>query len=304
MRNRWSNLIVAFALILAFSRFTQAQSQTSSAPAKPLSAGDQQFNAREILNGTWRGDATHAGRRNGFGDNLETPEPPLTDWAKQHLLYKSISHDSLSGTRIPGSDRPGHVCPNNQNPCFSADINGVPTNDPKGEYPAKDCEPLSTPAMYDYVSFGSTEFVTTPDGSRIHMMVEYHREWRTFWLNREHPKDLDPTYEGDSAAHWEGNELVVDTIGYNAKTMVTQSVGHSKSDAFHLVERFRFLDRDHFAIDMTYYDPKAWGDKSWAGFHRYYHRVKNDDFQEFICSPREYMEYEGRVSGGHGTSNN
>jgi hypothetical protein len=304
MRNRWPNSVVAFfALILVFSTFTRAQSQ-ASAPTKLSSTADQQFNARDLIDGTWRGDTTHAGRRNGFGDNIETPEPPLTEWAKQHLLYKSISHDALSGTHIPGWNRPGHVCPNNQDPCFSADINGVPTNDPKGEYPAKDCEPLSTPAMYDYVSFGSTEFFTTPDKSRIYMLVEYHREWRTFWLNRDHPKDLDPTYEGDSAAHFEGNDLVVDTIGYNGKTMVTQNVGHSKSDAFHLVERFRFLDRDHFVIDMTYYDPKAWGDKAWTGFHRYYHRVKNEDFLEFICSPREYMQYEQRVAGVHGTSDN
>jgi hypothetical protein len=304
MRLRCSVSIAALALALGISPFAFGQSKAPTAPANPASTGDQQFSVRDLLDGTWRADATHNGRRNGFGDNIETPEPPLTEWAKQHLLYKSISHDSLSGTHIPGWDRPGHVCPNNQDPCFSADINGVPTNDPKGEYPAKDCEPLSTPAMYDYASYGLTDFHTSPDESRIYMFVEYHREWRTFWLNREHPKDLDATYEGDSSAHFEGNDLVVDTIGYNDRTMVTQSVGHRKSDAFHLVERFHMLDRDHFVIEMTYADPKAWGDKTWPGFHRYYHRDKKENFMEFICSPREYMEYESHISGVHGTSNN
>jgi hypothetical protein len=151
--------------------------------------------------------------------------------------------------------------------------------------------------MYDYVGLGEMEFTPTPDGTRIYQFFEYHHEWRTFWLNRDHPKgdDLDPTFEGDSVAHWEGNTLVVDTTGYNGKTMVSQNIGHSKSDAFRLVERFRRLDRDNLVIDMTYYDPKAWGDKSWPGFQRYYHRAPKEDFQEFICSPREYQRYDNTV---------
>ncbi|MGD0964101.1 MAG: hypothetical protein ABSA57_09405 [Candidatus Acidiferrales bacterium] len=214
------------------------------------------------------------------------------------MLYKSISHDALAGTPLPGVVLPGHLCSQrtSHTPCFAADLNGVPANDLDGEYPGKDCEPLSTPAMYDYPSLGSMEILVTREGDRIFQLFEYHREWRTFWLNREHPKDLDPTYEGDSTAHWEGDTLVVDTIGYNGKTMITQNVGHSKSDAFRLVERFRRVDHDHLEIDMTYYDPKAWGDKSWPGFHKYYNLVPKEDFQEFICSPREYQEYKSRIT--------
>ena len=105
--------------------------------------------------------------------------------------------------------------------------------------------------MYDYPRNGSMELIFTPEGDRVYQFFEYHREWRTFWMNREHPKDLDLTYEGDSTAHWDGNDLIVDTIGYNDKTMITQGVGHKKSDAFRLEERFHRVDRDHMVIDMT-----------------------------------------------------
>jgi hypothetical protein len=221
----------------------------------------------------------------------------LTEWAKQHLLYKSISHDSLDGTQTPGFDRPGHYCPSIQEPCYSADQYGVPANDLDGEYPARDCEPLSVPAMYDYPEIGDMEFTPTPDGTRIYQLFEYHHEWRTFWLNRDHPKgdDLDPTFEGDSVAHWEGNTLVVDTVGFNGKTMISQSIGHSKSDAFRLVERFTRVDKNNLEIDMTYYDPKAWGDKSWPGFKKFYHKSKIENFKELICSPREWQLYEKSV---------
>ncbi len=261
------------------------------------------FDPRD-LRGPWRGYSWHnmegkprgpAGLQNFVSFDQKIPEPPLTEWAKQHLLVKSMSNDALAGPHRPGWDRPGHVCPNNQDPCYLTDPNGVPTMDLKGEYPGKDCEPLSTPAIYDYPNLAPMEFVTTPEGDRIFQFIEYHREWRTFWLDRDHPKDIDPSYEGDSTAHWEGNTLVVETIGYNGKTMFTENVGQYKSDAFRLVERFRRIDRDNLILDMTYYDPKAWGDKSWTGFRKYYHLMPKEEFQEFICSPRDYKVYDQGV---------
>jgi hypothetical protein len=284
MRKRYLGLAVALLGVLTISPCLHAQ----SANATKLDFHD--------LNGNWRGASPSKDITNFSSNDQKIPEPPLTEWGKQHLLYKSISHDALAGTHIPGWDKPGHRCPNNQDPCFSVDQNGVPLNDPNGEYPAKDCEPLSTPAMYDYPGLGSMELLFTREGDRVFQLFEYHREWRTFWFNREHPKDLDPTYEGDSTARWDGNDLIVDTIGYNDKTMVTQNVAHRKSDAFRLVERFHLTDHDHLVIEMDYYDTKAWGDKAWTGFKKYYKRVPKEDFQEFICSPREYQAYDKVVT--------
>jgi len=293
MRNRCRGLFFAAIAALVFSPRLLAQNAPS--PATSGTSDDQKFDPRD-LNGTWIGAPPKPGFRNFASFDQKLPEPPLTEWAKQHLLYKSISHDPLQGTLYPDKVGPGHDCPSTRDPCFAIDLYGVKGNDPDGEYPARDCEPLSSPAIYDYPNLGSMELVTTPDGTRIHQMFAYHREWRTWWLNREHPKNLDPTYEGDSTAHWEGNTLVVDTVGYNGRTMLTQNVGHRKSDAFHLVERFTRSDYNHLEIDMTYYDPKAWGDKSWPGFKKIYRRTTPEDFEEFICSPREYMEYNSRVT--------
>jgi len=291
------------ALAVAQNAGQQNLPRSSSSVVKAAERDSRKFDPHN-LSGTWRGEAARPGAisvagsttRNFASYDQKIPEPPLTAWGKQHLLYKSISHDALTGTQAPGWDLPGRLCYVTHTPCFSADTNGVPVNDPDGEYPGKDCEPLSTPAMYDYPGIGSMEILATPEGDRIYQFFEYHREWRTWWLNRDHPTDLDPTYEGDSAARWDGDTLVVDTIGYNGKTMLSQNVGHRKSDAFHLVERFQRVDHDHLVIDMTYYDPKAWGDKAWPGFHKYYTLVPKEDFQEFICSPREYQEYNRRVT--------
>ncbi|MGD0907381.1 MAG: hypothetical protein ABSA96_07355 [Candidatus Acidiferrales bacterium] len=289
MRVRNFTKIVGLAAVCAFvSNSTPSLRAQNAAPA--ASKATQAFDPHD-LDGVWAGDIRPD---NGKYSN-STPEPPLTEWAKQHLLYKGVSHDILSGVLIdpkrvpePGKDRRDNY--------YVKDQYGVLSNDPDGEYPGKNCEPLGAPAEYEYPNLANVELVTTRAGDRIFQMFEYHREWRTFWLDREHPKHIDPSFEGDSSAHWEGNTLVVDTIGFNGKSMISGVVGHSKSDAFHLVERFTRADHDHLQVDMTYMDPKAWGDKPWTGFHRRYHLVPNEDFIEFICSHGEYAVYDKQVT--------
>jgi len=284
-------MMLAAALLFAPYRSVVAQNSIGNTTPSPT-AGKQSFDPH-VLDGMWLGEDGRRG--NGRFDN-NVPEPPLTDWGKQHLLYKSISHDALAGTLMDPNKVPNPLAQyRGERGFYSLDPYGVPVNDPAGEYPGKDCEPLSTPATFDY-TFGPMELLTTSEGDRIFQIFEYHREWRTWWMNRDHPKDLDPTYEGDSTARWDGDTLVVDTIGYNGKTMITGVVGHRKSDAFHLVERYRRVDYDHLEISMTYNDPKAWGDKPWPGFHKYYKLVPKEQFEEFICSPREYQSYDSRVT--------
>jgi hypothetical protein len=295
---------ICLLVALASSPFLHAQAPSAPAPAaKAPSTKDLPFNPHD-LQGPWLGYSWNArigpgkgpgGRTNVEAFDQKIPEPPLTDWAKKNLMLKSISHDSLGGPHLPGWDRAGNVCPSTDAPCFATDPNGVPANDLQGEYPGKDCEPLGPPAIYDFPQLGQIEFLPTPDGSRIVLLYEYHREWRTFWLNREHPKDPEPTFEGDSIAHWEGDTLVVDTVGFNGESMINGNVGHRKSDAFHLVERFRRVDHDNLVIEYDLYDPKAWGDKSWPGFQKYYHLAPKEEFHEFICSPHENRAFDSNI---------
>jgi len=58
----------------------------------------------------------------------------------------------------------------------------------------------------------------------------------------------DPTYNGHSIGRWEGDTLVIDTIGIKETTWVDH-VGLPHSDALHLVERIRRVDHDHLEDD-------------------------------------------------------
>jgi hypothetical protein len=64
-------------------------------------------------------------------------------------------------------------------------------------------------------------------------------EGGTLWhirLDRGHPRDLTPTYRGDSVGHWEGATLVVDSVGFNTKTWL-DSVGSPHGAQLHFITR-------------------------------------------------------------------
>src|SRR5450432_2986636 len=150
MRIRHLGPIFTLISALAISPLLYGQTKPAPAAAKPAAAPsqkmdqkmDQKFDPRD-LSGPWLGDERTAKIQNFASEDQTIPEPPLTEWAKQHLLYKSISHNPTSGTLMPGSDKPGFHCPNGRGACFSVDSYGVIANVPEGEYPGRDCEPLS-----------------------------------------------------------------------------------------------------------------------------------------------------------------
>jgi hypothetical protein len=72
---------------------------------------------------------------------------------------------------------------------------------------------------------------------------------------RSHPKDYDPTWFGDSIGKWEGDTLVVDTIGIDDRTWL-DTAGHEHSDQLHLIERFQKIDDNNIKWTVTFEDPK------------------------------------------------
>ena len=79
---------------------------------------------------------------------------------------------------------------------------------------------------------------------------------RQVWTDgRGHPEHLDPSWMGDSIGKWEGDTLVVDTIGLNDKTWIDEA-GTPHTDALHMVERFRRVNHDTLEIEFSFDDPK------------------------------------------------
>ena len=87
--------------------------------------------------------------------------------------------------------------------------------------------------------------------------------WRVIPTDgREHPKDPNPTFLGDSVGHWEGDTLVVDVIAFNDETWLDQ-VGHPHSDVLHVVERYTRTDDRTLHYEALIDDPKTYS-KPWS----------------------------------------
>jgi hypothetical protein len=108
---------------------------------------------------------------------------------------------------------------------------------------------------------------------------------------RSHPKELEPTWFGHSAGRWEGDTLVVDTVGFNGYTRL-DTVGHPHSDRLHLVQTFRRTDPDHMAYTVTIEDPVTYA-KPWTN-QRQFTRSKGE-LIEYSCEENNKDLREGHI---------
>ena len=117
--------------------------------------------------------------------------------------------------------------------------------------------------------------------TRVVIIHEGGTVFREIYLNRPHLKDLDPTYAGDSIGKWEGDTLVVDTIGFKDTTWV-DFAGLPHSEAMHLIERIRRVNQDTLTDDMTIEDPMAFTKPITA---QQVYKLKPDwEVQEYACT--------------------
>jgi len=122
------------------------------------------------------------------------------------------------------------------------------------------------------------KFVQTP--KLLLQLVEDEPNFRQVFLNGTHPKDPDPTWKGHSIAKWEGDTLVIDTIGFNDKGWLTDGFPHTEK--LHVVERYRRPDLAHLVIDVTMEDPGTFT-KPW-NLHMIWELAPGEELIEYICS--------------------
>jgi hypothetical protein len=131
-------------------------------------------------------------------------------------------------------------------------------NDAK-DRPSGHCLPHSV-TDFD-AHFTPKKVIQTP--GQIAMLFEsYHSYREIFTDGRPLPEIHEPAWFGYSVGKWEGDTLVVNTVGINEKTWLDDG-GHPHSDALHIIERFRRPDFGHIQLQLTIDDSKAYT-KPWT----------------------------------------
>jgi hypothetical protein len=98
------------------------------------------------------------------------------------------------------------------------------------------------------------EFLLTP--GKMTIVIEAYTQVRHVYTDgRPLPSDPDPKFFGTSVGRWEGDTLVVDTVGFSPLTQLAANTPHS--DKMKITERFRLTTPDVMTIDTTVTDPEA-----------------------------------------------
>ena len=128
-------------------------------------------------------------------------------------------------------------------------------DDPEGR-----CLPPGIPRLY----FTPFPFQVYQQPDRVIFIFEGGAHiWRVVYTDgRAHVKDPNPSFVGDAVGHWEGDTLVVDTIGFNDTTWLDQE-GHPHTESLHTIERFTRRDELTLHYEVTIDDPKAYT-KPWT----------------------------------------
>ena len=125
--------------------------------------------------------------------------------------------------------------------------------------------------------------VQTP--GMVVILYEAFTQWRqVFTDGRALPTDPNPTWLGYSVGKWDGDALVVDTIGFNGKAWLDQE-GHPASDALHVTERFRRTTFGQLELQITIDDPKTYT-KPWTVIEKP-HLLADTELLEFVCLENE-----------------
>jgi hypothetical protein len=235
---RGITLAASFAIVLS-PLTTSAQTKPAAPQAKNIakSAVPRAADGKPDLTGVWQGGSTQRGSWEesnggvgvgGSGRDLSAPVTPSS--ADRPAGREGAPYQPWAAQKVLES------------------FNRRGIDDPTAR-----CLPAGLPRTVMLGLFPQ-QIVQTP--KQIVMLYEYMNVFRVIPLNGKHPDDLIPSYLGNSVGRWEGDTLVVDTIGFNDKTWLA-GTGTFHTDALHTVERFTRVDKDQINYEITMEDPNV-----------------------------------------------
>ena len=148
--------------------------------------------------------------------------------------------------------------------------------------PEANCLPTGVPRMNPY-PWRMVQQPTHAESTHIFILFEgnIHSYRQIFMDGRPHPDDLVPTWYGHSTGKWEGDTLVVDTVGYNDRFWFDFD-GHPHTTQLHTIERFTRTDANTLLWDITIIDPGAYA-KSFTVQTRAEYK-QGWELMEYICN--------------------
>ena len=152
--------------------------------------------------------------------------------------------------------------------------------------PSEHCLPHGIP---DAMMVPAAPFKIVQTAGEVVILYENQNRFRQIFTDgRTLPKEIVPAWLGYSIGKWNGDTLVVDTIGFNDRTWLDDG-GHPHSDALQLTERFRRRDFGHLDYEITINDPKAYT-KPWTASVPF-GLFADNELMEWVCENEKDSEH-------------
>ena len=218
------------------------------------------------------------------------PPPTAKDWAD---IAKLPDWSGVWNPKITDQDAQIKTNPPPWNEVAKKKIDHMFAEEKAGRPPLVffGCFPEAHPTWM-LVTHNAMEILFTP--GRVTMLGESdgNRLRRIYTDGRPHPDDPDPTFHGHSIGHWEGDTLVVDTIGIlpQAPLAISEAAGIPNNGDMHVIERIHLAEKDILHVDLEIIAPKILT-KPWKTTRIFFRqRARKFDIVEGVCVQGDYSE--------------
>jgi hypothetical protein len=152
------------------------------------------------------------------------------------------------------------------------------------------CMPMGLPVLL-IDEAGPRIIVQTEN--KVVIINEELPEIRHIYLDVPHSENIEPDYYGESVGHYEGNTLVVDTIGISTETWVDDFLT-PHTESLHVTERYRLVGDDVLEIEYFVEDPYTFTEP-WGGIILAERRAPSEDLMEIRCSENNFDIFSGDI---------
>lgn len=226
-----------------------------------------------------------------LADNVQiNPPPKPKDWS---ALAELPDWSGVWTPKISDQERRIQTDPVPWRPAIAAQVVQMEAaekaGNPRGLF--IDCLPEAMPSWM-LITHNAMEFLFTPGRVTLLGESDGNRLRRIYTDGRAHPADPDPTFHGHSIGHWDGDTLVVDTIGVlpQALLAVSEAVGVANNGDLHVVERIHLADTQTLQNDIEIIAPHILT-RSWKTTRIYFRqRARKYDIVEGVCLQGSYAE--------------
>jgi hypothetical protein len=290
---------VALASVLVFASVLLAQNNVPRPPAAQTNNGatggggalPKRTNgelSKANLPGSWKG--------------LKIPPPAKYDPHDLTGVWEKAPgfHDTMTEPDPPPMTAEGKKAFDSHRPVYGPrQVVGVYGNDP-----VMTCDPLGMPRnLFLEVSVYDMAFAQGLPGREM-QFFEWQHVFRNIWTDgRKLPTDAEPTWNGYSIGHWEGNTFVVETNGLDdtGRTWIDH-FGNPIDGNAKIIERYTRPDLNTLKYTIEIDDPTMYTAK-WVSNPRTLNLVPDGDFEEIFCVPSEEESFNRGIRDAAGGVN-